>query len=126
MRLFSLILSVHLARLSRVRQLYDYDRGQNNTLVTSMSSSNRVFGRNKVRVNKMVNKYKNRGFDMCYFCTGSGYVDCPKCENNAYCAECDYTGFTYCHICDGSGKGGPRYRLISIPKIDNSENKQLY
>lgn len=76
--------------------------------------------RRKIEI--VVNKHKNRGIYKCYFCLGSGYVECDKCSKE-HCVQCEYTGFKKCHICGGSGKGGPRYMFCVTPRISDLDTK---
>ena len=125
MRLFSLIFNVNIVRLFKDHQLHTLNSEQNGSIVPSSILANRIIERNKVRVDKLTNIYKNRGFDKCYFCMGTGYVDCPKCDDNNYCIQCGYSGFTKCHICGGSGKGGPKLTFIPVPQTYNLVEKTL-
>tara|TARA_A100001011_G_C13820506_1_gene638730 strand:+ start:92 stop:475 length:384 start_codon:yes stop_codon:yes gene_type:complete len=98
-------------------------------IINNNSSSNYMFdtsyfNKKKRTIRMLINKYNNRDINKCYFCYGTGYIPCKKCNQNI-CIECENTGYKPCNICGGSGRGGPRPFPIKIFPNENENNLVL-
>ena len=57
------------------------------------------------RMLQLKNMYSPKTFLPCTFCHGTGFVDCPKC--NQGCWKCCHTTLIKCHYCGGTGESTP-------------------
>ena len=62
------------------------------------------------RTHALKNQYAPKTFSPCYYCHGSGYVECRYCNDG--CWRCDNTTMMKCPFCGGNGEGRPAYQTI--------------
>ena len=74
------------------------------------------------RMLQLKNMYSPKTFPPCDYCDGSGFVDCPKC--NQGCWKCRHTTLIKCHYCEEQARAHRVYILCqSIMKRMGKEKR---
>ena len=64
------------------------------------------------RMLQLKNIYSPKTFLPCAYCDGTGFVECPKC--NQGCWKCCHTTLIKCHYCRGTGESTPSLHFMPM------------
>ena len=74
------------------------------------------------RMLQLKNMYSPKTFPPCDYCDGSGFVDCPKC--NQGCWKCRHTTLIKCHYCGGTGESTPCLHFMPINYEEDGQREE--